>query len=260
MIDSGTPVHWRRLLPFLIGGQVGLPLGIELLRLVPAPQMRAGIGVFLVAFSLYSLLKPSLCAVKGTRPLADCGVAVLSGVVGGATGLAGILPTIWSTVRAGTRTSSAPSSSPRPSPSSPARLCGWAAPPASIATPFVRDRPAGPAARHLGRPQCLQPSRRDDVPQDRAGPTAAVGSALIVPRWVIMTTLPAPAQDATRALTPHGNASIERSTNSVMLSAFVHKAMRPGSVMRRSVASKSSALSKYTAKRSPTTRRRSVCH
>ena len=96
-------IDWRRLLPFLIGGQIGVPLGIELLRLVPAAPMRAGIGAFLIAFSLYSLLKPALPAVKGARPIADGGVAVLSGMVGGATGLAGILPTIWSTLRGWTK-------------------------------------------------------------------------------------------------------------------------------------------------------------
>jgi len=96
-------IDWRRLAPFLIGGQIGVPIGIELLRLVPAAPMRAGIGVFLVAFSLYSLLKPTLPAMKGARPIADGGVAVLSGIVGGATGFAGILPTIWSTLRGWTK-------------------------------------------------------------------------------------------------------------------------------------------------------------
>ena len=41
--------------------------------------------------------------MKGARPIADGGVAVLSGMVGGATGLAGILPTIWSTLRGWTK-------------------------------------------------------------------------------------------------------------------------------------------------------------
>jgi uncharacterized membrane protein YfcA len=96
-------INWRRLLPLLIGGQIGVPIGIEALRLVPAAQMAIGIGVFLVAFSVYSLFKPSLKALTGERPLADGSVGVLSGIVGGATGLAGILPTIWSTLRGWTR-------------------------------------------------------------------------------------------------------------------------------------------------------------
>jgi uncharacterized protein len=89
----------RRLLPFVLGGLIGIPLGVELLRVVPAAPMRTGIGVFLIAFSLYSLLKPALPTIKGERPLADSGIGVLSGIVGGATGLATILPTIWSTLR-----------------------------------------------------------------------------------------------------------------------------------------------------------------
>jgi uncharacterized membrane protein YfcA len=89
----------RRLLPFVVGGLIGIPLGVELLRIAPAPSMRAGVGVFLIAFALYSLLKPTLAPVKGERPLADGSVGILSGIMGGATGLAPLLVTIWSTLR-----------------------------------------------------------------------------------------------------------------------------------------------------------------
>lgn len=89
----------KRLVPFIVGGLIGIPLGVELLRLLPAAPMRTGIGLFLIAFSLYSLLKPALPQLKGERKLADGGIGVLSGVIGGATGLAGVLPTIWSTLR-----------------------------------------------------------------------------------------------------------------------------------------------------------------
>jgi uncharacterized membrane protein YfcA len=89
----------RRLLPLVLGGLIGIPLGVELLRLVPAAPMRTGIGVFLIAFSLYNLFKPAIPPIKGERPLADGGIGVLSGIIGGATGLATILPTIWSTLR-----------------------------------------------------------------------------------------------------------------------------------------------------------------
>lgn len=89
----------RRLLPFVIGGLLGIPLGVELLWMVPAASMRAGIGAFMVAFSLYNLVKPTIVPLKGERPLADGSIGVLSGIIGGATGLAAILPTIWSTLR-----------------------------------------------------------------------------------------------------------------------------------------------------------------
>lgn len=92
-------IKLRRILPMVIGGLIGIPLGVELLRVAPAASMRTGIGLFMIAFSLYSLFKPALAPVKGERPLADGTVSVLSGIVGGATGLAGILPAIWSTLR-----------------------------------------------------------------------------------------------------------------------------------------------------------------
>ena len=89
----------RRLLPLVIGGQLGVPLGIELLRWLPAADMRAAVGVVLIAFSLYSLLRPKLMPMADAGPLADGAAGVASGIVGGATGLAGILPTIWASVR-----------------------------------------------------------------------------------------------------------------------------------------------------------------
>lgn len=106
MVLQGYPV-WilrraiklRRLAPLVTGGLIGIPLGIEFLRLTPAATMRIVIGILLVAFSLYNLLKPALRQVTGDRPLADGAIGVVSGLVGGATGLAGLVPAIWATLR-----------------------------------------------------------------------------------------------------------------------------------------------------------------
>lgn len=159
----------RRLLPFVIGGLAGIPLGVELLRVVPAVSMRVAIGVFMIIFSLYSLLKPALPPMKGERPMADGGIGVLSGIVGGATGLATILPTVWSTLRGWRKTSNAPSSSRWASPSSSPWLCGWRQrnDRRRDASPFP-DRPARRADRNLGRPAALRPSRRGCFPADCA--------------------------------------------------------------------------------------------
>jgi len=92
-------LKFQRLLPFLIGGAIGLPMGVELLRWAPAEALRVAIGVFLIAFSVYSLARPQFRPVTVGGRLADGGVGVLSGVLGGATGFGGILPTIWSNIR-----------------------------------------------------------------------------------------------------------------------------------------------------------------
>jgi uncharacterized membrane protein YfcA len=89
----------RRLLPLVIGGQVGIPIGVELLRWLPASTMRVAIGVVLIAFSLNALLRPKLPPMVKAGAMADGSAGVASGLVGGATGLAGIVPTIWAGLR-----------------------------------------------------------------------------------------------------------------------------------------------------------------
>ena len=88
-----------RLLPFLLGGAIGLPLGVELLRWAPAAHVRTAIGVLLILFSVWSLARPQLNRITAGGRLADGGVGVLSGILGGMTGFGGILPTIWSGLR-----------------------------------------------------------------------------------------------------------------------------------------------------------------
>jgi len=88
-----------RLLPLLVGGAIGLPLGVELLRWTPAAHVRIAVGVCLVLFSVWSLAKPQLRRISAGGRLADGGVGILSGILGGMTGFGGILPTIWSGLR-----------------------------------------------------------------------------------------------------------------------------------------------------------------
>lgn len=92
-------LSFARLWPFLLGGAVGIPLGIELLRWAPPNQFRIGVGVFLILFCVYSLAKPKWMIGHWGGRMADGGVGFAGGIVGGAAGLGGILPTIWCTAR-----------------------------------------------------------------------------------------------------------------------------------------------------------------
>src|SRR4029077_7445664 len=40
-----------RLLPFVLGGVIGIPVGVELLRWTPAAYLRIAVGILLVLFS-----------------------------------------------------------------------------------------------------------------------------------------------------------------------------------------------------------------
>ena len=92
-------LYWRRLWPFLAGGALGVPFGVAVLEWARPDQLRAGVGVLLVAYSLYALARPALKPFPGAPALADAGVGFLSGILGGSTGLGGILPTIWCGLR-----------------------------------------------------------------------------------------------------------------------------------------------------------------
>ena len=87
-------LQWRRVLPFVIGGAVGVPLGAYLVTYMNPAHLRFGIGVFLIVYSVYNLARPSLKPVTSNLPT-DVGVGVLNGLLGGLTGLGGVIITIW---------------------------------------------------------------------------------------------------------------------------------------------------------------------
>jgi uncharacterized membrane protein YfcA len=91
-------VRISRLLPFLIGGAVEIPLGAAVLTLASQDQVRALIGAALILFSLYSFAQPTLPAIKGGH-LADSIVGLMSGLFSGSTGLAGIPVIVWANLR-----------------------------------------------------------------------------------------------------------------------------------------------------------------
>ena len=91
-------LRMARLLPFIVGGAAGVPLGALVLREVSAEHMRAAIGLLLVVFSVYGLARPRLKARQGGK-IGDSLVGIASGLVGASTGLAGLPVIVWSTVR-----------------------------------------------------------------------------------------------------------------------------------------------------------------
>jgi uncharacterized membrane protein YfcA len=88
-----------RLWPFVVGSAVGIPAGIAVLELASAVHLRTGVGLLLIAFSLYNLLRPKMPDLKNVGQTADAGIGFLNGVLGGSTGLGGILPTLWCVLR-----------------------------------------------------------------------------------------------------------------------------------------------------------------
>jgi uncharacterized protein len=91
-------LDWRKLWPFVLGAALGVPFGVGILTWTNPAHVRAAVGVLLVLYSAYALLRPAIPPVKAGAT-ADAAIGFLNGVLGGITGLAGILVTIWCGLR-----------------------------------------------------------------------------------------------------------------------------------------------------------------
>ena len=91
-------LSWRRVMPFIIGGAVGVPIGAVLLVYINPSHMRTVVGLLLVLYSAYGLARPVIKPVQAKIP-ADIGIGFLNGLLGGLTGLAGIVVVIWCQLR-----------------------------------------------------------------------------------------------------------------------------------------------------------------
>jgi uncharacterized membrane protein YfcA len=85
--------------PFVVGGLLGVPIGVPLLRIADPSHFRLGVGLLLVAYSLFMLLRPALAPVKLGGRAADAAIGAVGGVLASAAGLTGAVPTMWCQVR-----------------------------------------------------------------------------------------------------------------------------------------------------------------
>jgi len=83
--------------PYLLGGLLGVPAGLQILHALPTSTLMAVFGVFLVLYSAYSLLSPATPRVPrdGGWMTASL-VGALGGVIGGFTAFPGAAVVIWS--------------------------------------------------------------------------------------------------------------------------------------------------------------------
>jgi uncharacterized membrane protein YfcA len=89
---------WQRVLPFIAGSLVGVPIGVALLTAVNPGAVRLSVGVLLVLYASYNLFKPAIKPFE-SGPVTDTGVGVLNGMLGGLTGLGGVVITVWIQMR-----------------------------------------------------------------------------------------------------------------------------------------------------------------
>lgn len=93
-------IEWRKVLPFILGGALGVAGGTALLASVDQATVRLTMGVLLIIYSVYSLARPAVSPPPG-GVVAEFFVGIANGLIGGLTGLGGIAVTIWCQLRGG---------------------------------------------------------------------------------------------------------------------------------------------------------------
>jgi uncharacterized membrane protein YfcA len=81
------------------GGVIGVPLGVYIFQNMNDGIFRACVGTILVTYCSFMLMAAKLPTIKVGGRLADGGIGLVSGVMGGAGGLAGPAPIIWCALR-----------------------------------------------------------------------------------------------------------------------------------------------------------------
>lgn len=92
-------IDFRRLLPFVAGGVLGVPFGTLLLPRIDPALFRTAIGVLLVVGCAFLLLHGRRAAFTRGGRAADGAVGFVGGVLGGLAGLSGLAPTLWAELR-----------------------------------------------------------------------------------------------------------------------------------------------------------------
>jgi uncharacterized membrane protein YfcA len=103
LVTVPRSLSMKDLLPFLVGGLSGIPLGVWLLPQLDAQVFKFALGALLVVVCpamLFAARLPRLAprSAAGTR-LADGVAGAAGGVMGGLGGFTGVIPTLWCTLR-----------------------------------------------------------------------------------------------------------------------------------------------------------------
>ncbi len=88
-------IVWPRVIPFILGGLIGVPVGTLLLPHIPLPTFKLLVGGLLIVYSTIMLLKRSTPTIIWGGRLMDAVIGLGGGILGGLAGLSGPLVTIW---------------------------------------------------------------------------------------------------------------------------------------------------------------------
>jgi len=87
------------LLPFLVGGLAGIPIGTYFLPYLSPAQFKLILGIILTLACPMMLAAPRIRHIRAGGRIADGVAGVAGGVIGGFSGMTGLAPAIWCTLR-----------------------------------------------------------------------------------------------------------------------------------------------------------------
>jgi uncharacterized membrane protein YfcA len=90
--------HFAQLLPFLLGGLAGIPIGVAILPRLDVPMFKALLGLLLVIWCPLMLTAGQIRITVGGR-VADGAAGIMGGIMSALGGFAGTIPTLWCTLR-----------------------------------------------------------------------------------------------------------------------------------------------------------------
>jgi uncharacterized protein len=99
VVELSHSIRWYRCAPFILGGVAALPIGILLLLNLQPRIYALAIGVALIAYGLYMLLRQPVLIKSGYRPATDALVGALGGITGPLAAFPGACVTIWCGMR-----------------------------------------------------------------------------------------------------------------------------------------------------------------
>lgn len=89
----------RKLLPLVISGLIGVPIGAWLLQWLDPVLFRFALGLFLLVYCPLMLLLPADHSWPHGGRAGDGAAGFAGGVLGGLAGISGPVPTLWTTLR-----------------------------------------------------------------------------------------------------------------------------------------------------------------
>lgn len=92
-------IEWQRVLPFILGGILGVPIGTLLLTQIDVRVFKFGVGILLIIYCSWMLLGNSRLTSNLGGRRADALIGLGGGILGGLAGLSGPLPTIWASLK-----------------------------------------------------------------------------------------------------------------------------------------------------------------